>query len=106
MGLEVEEAEDGRIANDMLLGSDETAPGFDLVFMDMQMPVLDGYQATRELRAANYAGAVLALTAHAMSGDRERCLEAGCDGYLTKPVDARSLVEALERYLPPTADAA
>jgi signal transduction histidine kinase/CheY-like chemotaxis protein/HPt (histidine-containing phosphotransfer) domain-containing protein len=76
---------------------------FDLVLMDCQMPVLDGYQATRRLRAREAdAGAarlpVVAMTANAMAGDRERCLQAGMDDYLSKPVNRASLQSCLQRW--------
>jgi signal transduction histidine kinase/ActR/RegA family two-component response regulator len=75
---------------------------FDLVLMDCQMPVMDGYEATRRIRAARRDGPrlpIVALTANAMAEDRQRCAEAGMDGYVTKPVTAESLCEVLHRHL-------
>jgi two-component system sensor histidine kinase/response regulator len=76
---------------------------YDLVLMDVQMPEMDGFEATGEVRKrekqAGFRTPIIALTAHAMKGDRERCLAAGMDGYLSKPIRAKELDDLLENYL-------
>ncbi|HEV3004521.1 MAG TPA: response regulator, partial [Pirellulales bacterium] len=79
---------------------DQRTP-FDLILMDMQMPVMDGYEATRRLREAGYTGPIVALTAHAMRHDREKCFEAGCDAFVSKPVDRQSLLAIVAQYTQP-----
>ena len=78
---------------------------YDLVLMDVQMPEMDGFEATRRIRAVESRSPgkrvpIIAMTAHAMSGDRERCLEAGMDAYLSKPIAPRALAETLAKWLP------
>jgi signal transduction histidine kinase/ActR/RegA family two-component response regulator len=97
-GFEVVAAENGREAVQVLIGG-----GIDLVLMDVQMPVMDGFEATREIREMeNSTGRhipVIALTAHAMKGDMQRCLDAGMDDYLSKPIHAGSLYETIDRHI-------
>ena len=73
----------------------------DLILMDMSLPVIDGWEATRQIKAADETQAipVIALTAHAMAGDREKALQAGCDDYDTKPVELKRLLGKIESFL-------
>jgi CheY-like chemotaxis protein len=77
----------------------------DLVIMDLQMPVMDGYEAAKLLKADPAVAAIplVAVTAYAMVGDRERIMACGFDGYMTKPIDPQTFVRELERYLAPSA---
>ena len=93
-GCEVSEAENGQIGFEKAMSGD-----FDIVLMDMQMPVLDGYEATRRLRKNGYVASIIALTANAMNGDQDKCRNAGCDGFLAKPIDMDLLLETLEKKL-------
>ena len=82
---------------------------FDLVFMDLQMPEMDGFEATAAIRKKEQSTGVhlpvVALTAHAMKGDREKCLAGGMDGYLSKPIRPLELDELLQSYLAPRMEA-
>jgi PAS domain S-box-containing protein len=94
LGASIVEAENGQQAVDLAL-----AEPFDLILMDMQMPIMDGYTATRRLRAAGLQVPILALTANAMRGDEEKCREAGCSGYVTKPITQKQLQNAVATAL-------
>ena len=95
-GYEVVIAVDGQQGVDL---AQSTRP--DLILMDMSLPVIDGWEATRQLKAKDAVKAtpIIALTAHAMSGDREKALEAGCDDYDTKPVEFGRLNEKIDNLL-------
>jgi two-component system, cell cycle response regulator DivK len=95
-GFAVTVAEDGQMGVDL---AGQQAP--DIILMDMSLPVLDGWTATRALKAGQSTQAipVIALTAHAMSGDRDKAIEAGCDDYDTKPIDFPRLLEKIDRLL-------
>jgi signal transduction histidine kinase/DNA-binding response OmpR family regulator len=92
-GAEVEVVENGLLAVHAA-----TARPFDLVLMDMQMPEMDGYEATGQLRAKGYETPVVALTAHALSSDRARCIDAGCTDYLTKPIDRAAMIDLILKH--------
>jgi CheY-like chemotaxis protein len=102
LGYHAETAEDGLVALDAVRRG-----GFDAVLMDVQMPRMDGYTATRTLRSEETGTRlpIIAMTAAAVEGEWERCRAAGMDDFLTKPVDASRLTETLERWLRPSASA-
>jgi CheY-like chemotaxis protein len=96
-GFYIELANDGQEALSKL----ENSAAFDLVLMDVQMPVLDGLEATRLIRKEQRWKQlpIIAMTAHAMNGDKERCLEAGMSGYISKPVHPSLLLSTVDEFL-------
>ena len=98
-GATVEIVDNGRKLVDRALEALNAGTPFDLLLTDMQMPEMDGYAATAELRARGYKGSIVALTAHAMAGDREKCVAAGCDGYASKPIVKADLLRTCSKWL-------
>jgi CheY-like chemotaxis protein/HPt (histidine-containing phosphotransfer) domain-containing protein len=94
LGLEVTIASDGIEAVEKAF-----ANKYDLIFMDIQMPNLDGYEAVAILRKEGVKTPIVAMTAHAMKGDAQKCIDAGCDDYLSKPIDRFLLAEKIKKYL-------
>jgi len=97
-GAEVTLAENGQVAYERALATKNEGCPFDVILMDMQMPIMDGYQATRQLRQAGYTGPIIAVTANAMLGEDRKCTEAGCDYYLCKPIDRNQFLAVVAQY--------
>ena len=85
----------GKHAIELFLENPETS----LILMDLKMPVMDGYEATRQIRAFNKSIPVIAQTAYALSGDSEKAMKAGCDDYITKPIKKEELIRKVEKWL-------
>ncbi len=94
MGAEFTIVDNGKLAYEAAMNEE-----FDLILMDMQMPIMDGIEAVQLLRKANYNKPIAALTANAMKKDKDRCLAAGCDDFITKPIHRNVLYEVVSRYL-------
>ncbi len=100
-GAEVVLADDGQSAVHLALEELRRGSAFDLILMDMQMPILDGYEATSRLRASEYREPIIALTAHALSTEHEKCRAAGCDEVCTKPIERAEFFAAIRRHVRP-----
>ena len=77
----------------------KVTPKMDLILMDLKMPVMDGYEATRQIKALNPSIPIIAQTAYALSGDNQKAIEAGCDDYVTKPIKKTELLEKINFFL-------
>ncbi len=97
--LQVDFVWNGQQAVNRIINDPNPNKSFDLIIMDMQMPILDGYEATKKLRQSGCTIPILALTANALSGDRQQCLESGCDEYETKPLNSARLLRTIKRLL-------
>jgi CheY-like chemotaxis protein len=80
------------------VGACRNNPGIDLTFMDIQMPEMNGYEATRQIRQLNTEVIIIALTAFALTGDREKAIEAGCNDYIAKPINKTELMGLIQKY--------
>jgi signal transduction histidine kinase/DNA-binding response OmpR family regulator len=106
LGADVTVAANGQVAIDRVVQAEHEGRSFSLVLMDMQMPVLDGYEAARQLRELGFQRPIVALTANAMGGDAKKCLDAGCSEYASKPINRRRLVAQLKAQLAQSGQAA
>lgn len=100
-GMTVTMVENGLLAVQNALAAEQNGNPFDAILMDMQMPELDGYSAATSLRQQRYSRPIIALTAHSLEGDRDKCIAAGCDDYAVKPIDRAALIATLAKYVQP-----
>jgi CheY-like chemotaxis protein len=98
-GATVDIADNGKIALEMVEKASQADTPYHLVLTDMQMPVMDGYALARTLRSQGMTTPIVALTAHALAEDRQKCLDAGCNDYLSKPVDMHSLSMVCAKWI-------
>ncbi|MDR3183343.1 MAG: response regulator, partial [Planctomycetaceae bacterium] len=98
-GCRIELAKDGQEGVEKATAALNGGDPFDVILMDMQMPVMDGYEATRTLRMQDYTKPIIAVTAHALPDDQAKCLDAGCDAYLSKPVEPHLLQDTLKSFI-------
>ena len=98
-GADVSVAENGQVAVDLVLAAKQAGSAFDIILMDIQMPVMDGYEATRQLRRTGYINPIIALTANTTTGNRQKCLDSGCSDFMTKPFDISTFVTVVADHL-------
>ncbi len=98
-GADVTVTDNGQAAMELALAAEREEQPFAVILMDMQMPVLDGYGATELLRGLGYTRPIIALTAHAMTGDREKCIKAGCTDYAAKPIERARLLAQIGKHV-------
>jgi CheY-like chemotaxis protein len=101
IGLETEDAPDGKVAFEKAMSQFKAGRPFDLILMDMHMPVMDGFTATAMLRLRGYTAPIAALSALVGANTRQECLDAGCNDYAAKPIDFQSLRDLVQRHLTP-----
>jgi CheY-like chemotaxis protein len=98
-GAEVSVAENGQVAVDLALAAEQAGSVFDIILMDIQMPVMDGHEATRQLRKIGFTNPIIALTANTTPESRQKCLDSGCSDFMTKPFCIATFVTALAEHL-------
>jgi len=102
LSLEIDIANDGQQALDKFFNNKNSKNKYDLILMDCQMPVMDGFEATKKIRETDNSTPIIAVTANALSTDKEKCEQVGMSGYLTKPYNRQQLIDVLFRWLTPT----
>ena len=95
-------ADNGQAAVELVAAAKKTGTAFDIILTDIQMPIMDGYEATRQLRKIGHTMPIIAMTANEAVNHRQRCLDAGCDDYLTKPFDLSTFATVAARHLAKT----